>query len=370
MTINHKKTLWNSYHLMLTIIVLSALLNCSEGQRISIVERLKALDKGIRQGLQRQKSDLAIPAPIPSQDGLPVKNGIYDQEANEETVTDPQQLAVNTLKPVLGPKPAEKFSQKMGEQQLSVSPEDANGTSDVVRQLTESYEEEEDDTDDLADMEVMTSKEGNLALEEGTRERKKPVAKPTKYHYYPHNQHLYLLPECATQQVCNAVYTRFNFTQPLCACADRFQGPCSASIARNDFHTIEVGMKKNAKKGTSKTGRGFKSPTLVKTCEETKLIRECRSPQDWALLALQNVRTGKSQYLVICRCEQGELDGPMSHDQPAYARVPGIRVYGMMCNSGNGTNNRNKRIQRSTGADSVAFPWEKAIEFSSTLDWE
>jgi len=26
-------------------------------------------------------------------------------------------------------------------------------------------------------------------------------SKPTKYHYYPHNQHLYLLPECATQQV-------------------------------------------------------------------------------------------------------------------------------------------------------------------------
>lgn len=50
-------------------------------------------------------------------------------------------------------------------------------------------------------MEVMTSKEGNLAVEEGTRDRKKPVAKPTKYHYYPHNQHLYLLPECATQQV-------------------------------------------------------------------------------------------------------------------------------------------------------------------------
>lgn len=50
-------------------------------------------------------------------------------------------------------------------------------------------------------MEVMTSKEGNLAVEEGIRDRKKPVAKPTKYHYYPHNQHLYLLPECATQQV-------------------------------------------------------------------------------------------------------------------------------------------------------------------------
>ena len=66
-------------------------------------------------------------------------------------------------------------------------------------------------------------------------------------------------------------------------------------------------------KGAGKAGRGFKSPTLVKTCEETKLIRECRSPQDWALLALQNVRTGKSQYLVICRCEQGELGKNISN---------------------------------------------------------
>lgn len=24
-------------------------------------------------------------------------------------------------------------------------------------------------------------------------------------------------------------------------------------------------------------------------------------------------------------------EGPMSHDQPTYASVPGIRVYGMMC---------------------------------------
>ena len=29
------------------------------------------------------------------------------------------------------------------------------------------------------------------------------LAKPTKYHYYPHNQHIYLLPECAIQQVFN-----------------------------------------------------------------------------------------------------------------------------------------------------------------------
>ena len=45
----------------------------------------------------------------------------------------------------------------------------------------------------------------------------------------------------------------------------------------------------------------------MKTCEETRQIRDCRTPQDWSLLALQNIRTGKSQYLVICRCEQGQL---------------------------------------------------------------
>lgn len=56
--------------------------------------------------------------------------------------------------------------------------------------------------DQVGDSEAMTSKEGNLEADDGTSESKKrPLIKPTKYHYYPHNQHLYLLPECATQQV-------------------------------------------------------------------------------------------------------------------------------------------------------------------------
>ena len=60
------------------------------------------------------------------------------------------------------------------------------------------YAAQEDDLD----KEVMTSKEGNLEMDASTGEaRKRPLIKPTKYHYYPHNQHLYLLPECATQQV-------------------------------------------------------------------------------------------------------------------------------------------------------------------------
>lgn len=72
--------------------------------------------------------------------------------------------------------------------------------------------------------------------------------------------------------------------------------------------------------------------TLAKTCEATTEMRECRAPRDWSLLALQNIRTGKSHYLVICRCSDNfHLEGPMAHDQPTYASVPGIRVFGMMC---------------------------------------
>ncbi|XP_037939478.1 putative uncharacterized protein DDB_G0277255 [Teleopsis dalmanni] len=153
---------------------------------------------------------------------------------------------------------------------------------------------------------------------------KKPsaTAKPTKYHYYPHNQHIYLLPECAIQQVCNAVYVRLNYTQPLCACPSRYRDPCSASLNEDDQHTTKLigdGKKKQA-------------ITLAKTCEATTEMRECRSPKDWSLLALQNTRTGKSHYLVICRCpDHFKMEGPMAHDQPTYASVPGIRVFGMMC---------------------------------------
>ena len=41
-----------------------------------------------------------------------------------------------------------------------------------------------------------TGKQGDLAASD-----KQETNEPTKYHFYPHNQHLYLLPECATQQV-------------------------------------------------------------------------------------------------------------------------------------------------------------------------
>ncbi|KAL7648684.1 UNVERIFIED_CONTAM: hypothetical protein RMT77_000591 [Armadillidium vulgare] len=176
------------------------------------------------------------------------------------------------------------------------------------------------------------------------------------YHYYPSNQHLFNLPECATQQVCNAVYIRLNFTQPLCACP-ALSDPCSASYLSNDQHTIELKMGNAADNAI----------TLVKTCEPVWSVRECRTPRDWAILALQNTRTGKAHYLVICKCaNSGKLDGPLNHDQPTYAQVPGIRVYGMMCNT---DVSRTKRDTHRT-EDQPPFPWwriKKALEAEGVL---
>ncbi|XP_014251315.1 uncharacterized protein LOC106667713 [Cimex lectularius] len=208
---------------------------------------------------------------------------------------------------------------------------------------------------------------GNTDAEEATlRLPGTASSKPTKYHYYPHNQHIYLLPECAVQQVCNAVYVRLNYTQPLCACPSRYREPCSASLNSDDLHTTEL--------SAGSTGKVL---TLIKTCEPVADMRLCRAPRDWSLLALQNIRTGKSHYLVICRCpETSVLEGPMSHDQPTYASVPGIRVYGMMCVNNKTThstpsslinlnrrgrplrNKRNLRIKEHV----PPFPWHRVKE--------
>ncbi|XP_042213062.1 uncharacterized protein LOC121860095 isoform X2 [Homarus americanus] len=165
------------------------------------------------------------------------------------------------------------------------------------------------------------------------------------YHFYPHNQHLFNLPECATQQVCNAVYKRLKFTQPLCQCPQG-SDPCSVSYLPNDERSIELSM----------GGRETRATTLIKTCEPVWSVRQCRKPRDWSILALQNTRTGKAHYLVICKCpDTSKLEGPLNHDQPTYAQVPGIRVYGMMCVSRN-----YRRAGRGLPGESEAsFPWER-----------
>merc|ERR1719205_409291 len=143
----------------------------------------------------------------------------------------------------------------------------------------------------------------------------------TLYHYFPHNQHLFQLPDCASQQVCNAVYLRLNFSVPLCACPEPGD-PCSASTLPSDGHSL----------GLTADQASGKVLTLAKTCEEVEDIRTRDQNRDWSILALQNIRTGKAHYLVICTCpETGTLDGPIAQTGAPYAKVPGIRVFGMLC---------------------------------------
>ncbi|ETN58485.1 doublesex cognate 73A [Anopheles darlingi] len=103
--------------------------------------------------------------------------------------------------------------------------------------------------------------------------------------------------------------------------ANSYRDPCSASLNEDDNHTIKlVGNQQK------------RAITLAKTCENTNELRDCRAPKDWSILALQNTRTGKSHYLVICKCPPHyRLEGPLAHDQPTYAGLPGINVYGMLC---------------------------------------
>jgi len=155
----------------------------------------------------------------------------------------------------------------------------------------------------------------------------------TLYHYFPHNQHLFKLPDCASQQVCNAVYLRLNFSIPLCACPEPGD-PCSASTLPSDGHSL----------GLTADQASGKVLTLAKTCEEVEDIRTCDQNRDWSILALQNIRTGKAHYLVICTCpDTGFLEGPLAQTGAPYAKVPGIRVYGMLCLSrGRGRPKRRK----------------------------
>lgn len=154
-----------------------------------------------------------------------------------------------------------------------------------------------------------------------------------------------------------------NHTQRLCECSRNYDWECNSDPDSDDGHTIELTRRYDKKVYTQ-----------VKLCEPLLSVRACKTPTDWTLLALQSERTGKAHYVVVCRCpENCMLEGPYTHNQPPYARIPGerrtarpssgrllttiinrffsslllliscfwsgIRVYGMLCSQ----NNRNSR---------------------------
>lgn len=57
------------------------------------------------------------------------------------------------------------------------------------------------------------------------------------------------LPECATQQVCNALFVRRNHTQSLCECSSNYNWSCSSEPNAQDGHTIELTRRYDKKVG-------------------------------------------------------------------------------------------------------------------------
>lgn len=116
-----------------------------------------------------------------------------------------------------------------------------------------------------------------------------------------------------------------NHTQRLCDCSRNYNWECSADPQVDDGHTIELTRRYDKKVYTQ-----------VKLCEPLVEVRTCKVPTDWTLLALQSERSGKAHYVVVCKCpDSAILEGPYTHNHPPYARIPGIRVYGMLCAQNN-----------------------------------
>jgi len=162
------------------------------------------------------------------------------------------------------------------------------------------------------------------------------------------------LPECAAQQVCSALFVRMNYSQPLCQCSENFNWECNSETTVDDGHTVELTRRYDKKVYTQ-----------VKLCEPLMSVRNCKTPTDWTLLALQSERSGKAHYVMVCRCpDSAQFEGPYTHNHPPYARVPGIRVYGMLCNQASQKKARlfsaTKIVTKEDSKQYPEFPWDLA----------
>jgi len=171
------------------------------------------------------------------------------------------------------------------------------------------------------------------------------------------------LPECATQQVCNALFIRTNHTNSLCECGRHYNWQCSSDPAVDDGHTIELTRRYDKKVYTQ-----------IKLCEPMVSIRACKSPTDWTLLALQSERTGKAHYVVACKCpDSAVLEGPYTHNHPPYARIPGIRVYGMLCAQTTRISRNEQALDEKENIEIKEypdFPWDHAYAILNSTNFE
>jgi len=163
------------------------------------------------------------------------------------------------------------------------------------------------------------------------------------------------LPECAAQQVCAAHYVKSNHTQRLCECQHDFNWNCEDATLTGE-HTIDLTRKQDQNKRNN-----LEAYTQVKLCENLKSIKPCKTPTDWTIMALQSERTGKAHYVVVCKCpDESSFEGPFTHKHPPYARFPGIRVYGMLCNQSARKSKDPKALEIDQNSEYPEFPWELA----------
>ncbi|XP_027201483.2 doublesex cognate 73A [Dermatophagoides pteronyssinus] len=171
------------------------------------------------------------------------------------------------------------------------------------------------------------------------------------------------LPECATQQVCSAHYVKSNHTQRLCDCSRDSNFNCDEQLNElNEDHIIDLSRKQEFKTKRN----SLEAYTQVKLCENLHNLKPCKTPTDWTIMALQSERTGKAHFVVVCKCpDSASFEGPFTHKHPPYARFPGIRVYGMLCNQGIRKSKHNPKVAleidlEKGGNEFPEFPWELA----------
>ena len=63
-------------------------------------------------------------------------------------------------------------------------------------------------------------------------------------------------------------------------------------------------------------------------------FRYCSNTKDWSILALQNIRTGKAHYLVICQCPDSSFLGNNNINNQGLRTLMALK--GTLCGEGVG----------------------------------
>ncbi|KAG8185647.1 hypothetical protein JTE90_018524 [Oedothorax gibbosus] len=95
------------------------------------------------------------------------------------------------------------------------------------------------------------------------------------------------MPECASQQVCNAVFMRLKFVQPLCRCGGGTM--CSTRMHPNDGHTVNLLADKDGTISLQSHGIKFLKYIIQHLCLDM-------TEDDLPDVSIAKLRKNKEQY--------------------------------------------------------------------------